>query len=299
MITSNASQQIYNYRQESNFDNDENSNDRNTPNSSDGIGSSIASSPSHSDSSHSSPVNNKFTYSTPYHSVNPNRQHLAVNPGFYNSPSNYQQNPNNYYNNQYFQTAQQYSYNYQNNYSSYNQYVNTNNSVNHDDSNYYSRNNSCNESKIVNKPIEPKKPLSFSIEVILGLNNQKEKVSQENSCPQLDQSNQVEDEEEFKDKSRKKRSRKSSDSASSNKRIRTIFTQEQLDKLEVEFLRQQYMVGSERSYLASTLNLTESQVKIWFQNRRIKWRKSQCDSKANNGDFLNQTCSNDSNCGDD
>ena len=60
-----------------------------------------------------------------------------------------------------------------------------------------------------------------------------------------------------------------------NKRIRTIFTQEQLDKLEVEFHRQQYMVGSERTYLAEKLGLSESQVKIWFQNRRIKWRKSQ------------------------
>ncbi|XP_033122479.1 homeobox protein not2-like [Anneissia japonica] len=58
-----------------------------------------------------------------------------------------------------------------------------------------------------------------------------------------------------------------------SKRVRTIFTQEQLDSLEQEFARQQYMVGSERLYLASTLNLTESQVKVWFQNRRIKWRK--------------------------
>ena len=65
-----------------------------------------------------------------------------------------------------------------------------------------------------------------------------------------------------------------------NKRIRTIFTQEQLDKLEVEFHRQQYMVGSERTYLAEKLGLSESQVKIWFQNRRIKWRKSQQSSNG-------------------
>ncbi|CAL1527708.1 unnamed protein product, partial [Lymnaea stagnalis] len=57
------------------------------------------------------------------------------------------------------------------------------------------------------------------------------------------------------------------------KRIRTIFTPEQLEKLEAEFERQQYMVGTERYYLAATLNLTEAQVKVWFQNRRIKWRK--------------------------
>ncbi|XP_075591604.1 uncharacterized protein LOC124493151 [Dermatophagoides farinae] len=58
-----------------------------------------------------------------------------------------------------------------------------------------------------------------------------------------------------------------------SKRIRTIFTPEQLERLENEFEKQQYMVGTGRLYLASTLNLTEAQVKVWFQNRRIKWRK--------------------------
>ncbi|EEB18495.1 Homeobox protein Hox-B1, putative [Pediculus humanus corporis] len=57
------------------------------------------------------------------------------------------------------------------------------------------------------------------------------------------------------------------------KRVRTIFTPEQLERLEAEFERQQYMVGPERLYLAHTLQLTEAQVKVWFQNRRIKWRK--------------------------
>lgn len=60
---------------------------------------------------------------------------------------------------------------------------------------------------------------------------------------------------------------------SKSKRVRTIFTPEQLERLETEFERQQYMVGSGRHYLASTLNLTEAQVKVWFQNRRIKYRK--------------------------
>ncbi|KAK1175144.1 homeobox protein not2 [Acipenser oxyrinchus oxyrinchus] len=58
-----------------------------------------------------------------------------------------------------------------------------------------------------------------------------------------------------------------------SKRVRTIFTNEQLSRLEKEFARQQYMVGSERFVLASALHLTEAQVKVWFQNRRIKWRK--------------------------
>ncbi|XP_039397443.1 homeobox protein not2-like [Mauremys reevesii] len=58
-----------------------------------------------------------------------------------------------------------------------------------------------------------------------------------------------------------------------SKRVRTIFTSEQLARLEKEFARQQYMVGTERCLLASALHLTEEQVKVWFQNRRIKWRK--------------------------
>ncbi|XP_073513970.1 homeobox protein not2-like [Phyllobates terribilis] len=63
------------------------------------------------------------------------------------------------------------------------------------------------------------------------------------------------------------------------KRIRTVFTPEQLDRLEKDFLRQQYMVGTERVDLATTLSLTETQVKVWFQNRRIKWRKQSLEQK--------------------
>ncbi|XP_001630569.2 homeobox protein EMX1 [Nematostella vectensis] len=57
------------------------------------------------------------------------------------------------------------------------------------------------------------------------------------------------------------------------KRMRTIFTMEQLERMEKEFAHQQYMVGTDRYFLAVELGLTETQVKVWFQNRRIKWRK--------------------------
>uniref|UniRef100_A0A8C3RRJ6 Homeobox domain-containing protein n=1 Tax=Chelydra serpentina TaxID=8475 RepID=A0A8C3RRJ6_CHESE len=63
------------------------------------------------------------------------------------------------------------------------------------------------------------------------------------------------------------------------KRIRTVFKPEQLERLEQEFLKQQYMVGTERVDLAATLHLTETQVKVWFQNRRIKWRKQSLEQK--------------------
>ncbi|XP_027215017.2 ventral anterior homeobox 2a [Penaeus vannamei] len=62
------------------------------------------------------------------------------------------------------------------------------------------------------------------------------------------------------------------------KRHRTVFTDSQLQRLEEEFQRQQYLVGPERRYLAKQLELSELQLKVWFQNRRIKWRKNQANS---------------------
>lgn len=58
-----------------------------------------------------------------------------------------------------------------------------------------------------------------------------------------------------------------------SKRIRTTFTPEQLKQLEDEFSRQMYLVGEYRQFLAKSLGLSEGQVKVWFQNRRIKHRK--------------------------
>ncbi|MBN3307163.1 VAX2B protein, partial [Amia calva] len=59
------------------------------------------------------------------------------------------------------------------------------------------------------------------------------------------------------------------------KRTRTSFTAEQLYRLELEFQRGQYVVGRERTELARQLHLSETQVKVWFQNRRTKQKKDQ------------------------
>ncbi|KAH3788744.1 homeobox protein slou-like [Dreissena polymorpha] len=57
------------------------------------------------------------------------------------------------------------------------------------------------------------------------------------------------------------------------RRARTAFTYEQLVALENKFKTTRYLSVCERLNLALTLNLTETQIKIWFQNRRTKWKK--------------------------
>nr|XP_056706454.1 NK1 transcription factor-related protein 2 [Euleptes europaea] len=57
------------------------------------------------------------------------------------------------------------------------------------------------------------------------------------------------------------------------RRARTAFTYEQLVALESKFRATRYLSVCERLNLALALSLSETQVKIWFQNRRTKWKK--------------------------
>ena len=57
------------------------------------------------------------------------------------------------------------------------------------------------------------------------------------------------------------------------RRRRTAFTSQQLLELEREFQTKKYLTVEERSQIASGLKLSDVQVKIWFQNRRAKWKR--------------------------
>lgn len=64
-----------------------------------------------------------------------------------------------------------------------------------------------------------------------------------------------------------------------NRRTRTAFTNDQTNQLICEFRKEKYLDKNRRREIAQRLSLCETQVKIWFQNMRMKCRRDQLASQ--------------------
>ncbi|XP_074112282.1 barH-like 1 homeobox protein [Cotesia typhae] len=83
-------------------------------------------------------------------------------------------------------------------------------------------------------------------------------------------SNGVKEEHDQKESSS---SSQNSPPSKKQRKARTAFTDNQLQTLEKSFERQKYLSVQDRMELAAKLQLTDTQVKTWYQNRRTKWKR--------------------------
>ncbi|XP_041644415.1 barH-like homeobox 1a [Cheilinus undulatus] len=80
-------------------------------------------------------------------------------------------------------------------------------------------------------------------------------------------------EEDFQDKTQGGTSDLAACRLKKPRKARTAFSDQQLSRLERSFQKQKYLSVQDRMELAASLQLSDTQVKTWYQNRRTKWKR--------------------------
>lgn len=139
-------------------------------------------------------------------------------------------------------------------------------------------------------PTEPSKlNCSTSPETLLTVSSMISGTCEEGSSPSVESSAMLDvDKKNSPQHNHNNNNINNNHSNNKKKKARTTFTGRQIFELEKQFELKKYLSSSERSEMAKLLNVTETQVKIWFQNRRTKWKKIDNISNAEAAEHKNQ-----------